>query len=90
MFARPGQRDRQRDRFDSQCTVSSEASRFDIAGKMASAGGESSENNQDIPPNEEETTVYQNTEGIVVLFIVRRHQRETQRTKEHWFFLCVF
>ena len=53
---------------------------------MASGGGESSENNQYIPPNEDETTVYQNTEGIVMLFMVWRRQCETQRTKEHRFF----
>ena len=49
---------------------------------MASGGGESSENNQDIPPNEDETTVNQNAEGIVAHFMVRRHQRETQRAEE--------
>ena len=52
-------------------------------GKMASGGGESSENIQDIPPNEDETTVNQNAEGIVAHFMVRRHQRETQRAEEH-------
>ena len=50
---------------------------------MASGGGESSQNNQDIPPNEDETTVNQNAEGIVAHFMVRRHQRETQRAEEH-------
>ena len=69
------------------CTVSSEASGFDIVGKMASGGGESSENNQYIPPNEDETTVYQNTEGIVMLFIVRRHQCETQNERTSIFFM---
>ena len=50
---------------------------------MASAGGESSENNQGILPNEDKRTEYQDTEAIVMHFMVQPHQGETQRAEEH-------
>ena len=86
LFARPGQRDRQRDVWQfplAYCTVSSKASRFGSVGKMASGGGDSGENNQDIPPNEDERTVFQDTEGIFRHFMFQRYQDETQRGEEH-------
>ena len=50
---------------------------------MASARGESSENNQGIRPNEDKRTEYQDTEAIVMHFMVQPHQGETQRAEEH-------